>query len=161
MLLPALRGCLLVALFSATAAFASDVTIVRVFTGWRDAASFKRISEYFSGKENPGGQVILRTHPGTRDGYYFLVRLAQAAPAGRAVQFRVSVIRPATDQVHVFNFPARAEPGPTVFNLGLTGTDWPNPEASPVAWKLDVLTEDGATLLASEQSYLWAKPAGK
>ncbi|MBN8527563.1 MAG: hypothetical protein J0M02_19695 [Planctomycetes bacterium] len=55
---------------------AQDLSIVRTFTGWRDGASFKRISEYFDGKENTGRETVLRTHPEQRTGYYFLVRVA-------------------------------------------------------------------------------------
>ena len=68
-------------LIFASIASATELTIVHVYTGWRTAASFKRISEYLDGKEHTGGEAVLRTHPDQRGGFYFLVR---AAKIGRA-----------------------------------------------------------------------------
>lgn len=155
----AIRGSLLFLLLG-TAAFAGDLSIVRIFTGWRDAASFKRISEYFDGQENSSGQVVLRSQPTARDGYYFLTRLANAG-APVPVRLRLTVILPATDKPREFTFTSAAATGDTVYNLGLTGADWPDAKSSPVAWKLDVLAADGGAVLATETSYLWDKPAAK
>lgn len=137
----------------------SDLTIVRVFTGWRDAASFKRISEYFDGMENTGGMAIHRTHPAQRAGYYFLVRTANAG-APRTVQARLEIITTATAQPGVHTFPTELKSGNTTFQLGLTGADWPDSRTSPVAWKLDLADADGRVLV-TEKSYLWEKPASK
>ena len=138
---------------------AADVTLVRVFTGWRDAASFKRISEYFDGRENTGGEAVLRTHPDQRGGYYFLVRVANAG-APRSVTARLSIISSANAKPRDFSFTPALGGCDTVFHLGLTGADWPDAKASPVAWKLE-LTDAGGQVLASEKSYLWEKPAAK
>ncbi|MEJ1973343.1 MAG: ABC transporter substrate-binding protein [Lacunisphaera sp.] len=54
---------------------AGEVTIVRVQHEWRDAASFKRIAEYFDGQEHNGGEALRRSHPESRAGYYFFVRV--------------------------------------------------------------------------------------
>ena len=132
--------------------------IVRVFSGWRDAASFKRISEYFDGRENTGGETILRTHPDQRAGYYFLVRLAHAG-ATLPVKISLQLIAAGEAKPRLYSFAEDLKNGESVLQLGLTGTDWPDPKANPVAWKLDVLSADGQTL-ATEESYVWAKPAG-
>lgn len=150
---------LLLSLLVAPALAASDLTLVRVFPAWRDAASFKRISEYFDGKENTAGQTILRTHPDQRGGYYFLVRVKN--PAGpRSLVARVQVITSSQSQPREFRFTPSVATGDTVFHLGLTGPDWPEANGTPVAWKLDLL-DDAGQVLASEKSYLWDKPAGK
>ncbi len=151
-----IRGCFLCLLLTA-ALPASALEIVRVFSGWRDASSFKRISEYFTGRENTGGQLVLRTHPEERAGYYFLVRFA-GATAGAEVQVRLTVIRPTKPDGVVHTFQARLAGESPVLNLGLTGSDWPDQEADAVAWKLDVLSADGAQVLATATSYLWDKP---
>ncbi|MDQ5978712.1 MAG: hypothetical protein QG602_1686 [Verrucomicrobiota bacterium] len=140
-------------------AAASDLTIVRVYNGWRDAASFKRISEYFDGKENTGGEAVLRTRPDQRGGYYFLVRVTNPSGA-RAVTARLQVITQTDAQPQTFTFTPALKAGDTVFHLGLTGADWTDPKADPVAWKLELTDADGKTL-ATEKSYLWEKPAGK
>jgi hypothetical protein len=136
---------LLFSLLVTPALVAADVTLVRVFTGWRDAASFKRISEYFDGRENTG--------------YYFLVRVANTG-APRSVTARLTIISSANGKPRDFSFTPALGGGDTVFHLGLTGADWPDAKASPVAWKLE-LTDAGGQVLASEKSYLWEKPAAE
>jgi len=141
------------------AAAESGVGIVRVFTGWRDAAAFKRISEYFDGKENTGGEILLRTNPAQRAGYYFLVRVDNQGVA-RPVTLSLVLVTPTEPKPRMVTFPATLPAGAAVLNLGLTGGDWPDAKATPVAWKLEVVAADG-TVLATEKSYLWEKPAAK
>jgi len=138
---------------------AANLTIVRVYTGWRDAASFKRISEYFDGKENTRGEAVLRTHPDQRAGYYFLVRVANPQ-AARTTKAHLEVVTATSAKPVSYDFSPELKSGDTVFHLGLTGPDWPDAKANPVAWKLDLTDSDGH-LLASERSYLWEKPAAK
>jgi hypothetical protein len=134
-----------------------ELTIVRAFTGWRDAASFKRISEYFDGQENTGGQILVRSHPEQRAGYYFLLRTANPG-AALAVKLNLQLSMPGEAKPRTHTFSVQLPSGEAVLNLGLTGADWPDPKTNPVAWKLDVLADDGRAL-ATEMSYLWAKPA--
>jgi hypothetical protein len=140
-------------------AAAADAEFVRVWPGWRDAASFDRISEYFGGAETRGGrEQILRTQAGARDGYYFLVRVKTAA-AQPAAKIAVSVIRPDHPEPKVFTFPAALPEKESVLQLGLTGADWPGGKGkNPVAWKIALLTADGR-VLAEHKSFLWEKPA--
>ena len=160
MLIRAIRRLVVGLLLGSVTAVASEpVTIVRVYTGWREAASFKRISEYFDGKENTGGQTLVRTHPDQRAGFYFLVRVVNPA-ALRSATFNLQIISAATAKPANFAFPVDLQSGEVVLNLGLTGADWPDPKANPVAWKLDLAGADGS-LLATEKSYLWDKPAAK
>ncbi len=148
-----------VALPLAALAQDGDLSIVRVYAGWRDAASFKRISEYFTRRENTGGEAVLRTQPGERSGYYFLVRTANA-DASRAVTARLQLITDASASPTVHTFPVQLKAGSTVFHLGLTGADWTDRGADPVAWKLDLTGADGR-VLATEKSYLWDRPPTK
>ena len=150
------RVILLSLALGAAAAFGADITIVPVFTGWREADSFKRISEYFNGKENTGGQLILRTHPDQRDGYYFLVRVNHSGGTVD-VQAVLHVITPDTATPRIFKFTTALTDGKILLNLGLTGPDWSDRKINPVAWKIDLLASDGQ-LLASGKSYLWENP---
>lgn len=138
---------------------AADLTLVRVTSGWRDAASFKRISEYFTGKENTGKETVLRTHPDRRDGYYFLLRVRNPDGPSR-VTARLQIITDASAKPRDFTFAPDLRTGDTVLHLGLTGPDWPDAKADPVAWKLE-LTGANGQILAVEKSYLWEKPAGQ
>ncbi len=149
---------LLLALLAAPAALpAADVTLVRVWPGWRAADSFSRLSEYFSGLENDGGQTVLRSQPAERGGYYFLVRTqTDAAVPGARVELQV--LLPGVEKPRTFTFPAALPAGSHVTLAGLTGSDWPGAKTAPIAWHLAVLDPKGA-VLATTQSFLWAKPA--
>ena len=85
---PRLVACLLLALPAAVRA--AGLEIVRVFTGWRDAASFQSMSEYLDGGENTGGVTVLRTRPAERAGFYWLVRLKNDGPAARRGEVRTA-----------------------------------------------------------------------
>ncbi len=137
---------------------ATGVEFIRVWPQWHSAESFDRISEYFGGGENHGRQIVRRTHDDARAGYYFLVRVNDAAALGGA-RFTVDIIRPDAPEARTFTFLAEAHAGATVFQLGLTGADWPGGEqAHPVAWKL-TLTDTAGRTLAEEKSFLWEKPS--
>ncbi len=138
---------------------AGEVTIVRVQHEWRSADSFKRIAEYFDGKEHHGGEALRRSHPEVRAGYYFFVRVKNPGPL-RPAKAALQVINSADARPVNYEFPVELRAGDTVFNIGLTGADWPDAKLHPVAWKLQFLAEDGH-VLASEVSYLWEKPASK
>ena len=144
---------------SVASAKEGDLTIVHVYTGWRKPESFKRITEYFDGKENTGGEAVLRTHPDQRGGFYFLVRTTNPG-AARAIKASLEIITTANAQPVTYIFRPELKPGDSVFHLGLTGPDWPDPKINPVAWKLTLLEADGR-VLATEKSYLWEKPAAK
>jgi hypothetical protein len=153
--LSALAVCLTLALLRASAA---EVEFVRVWPSWRDATAFESISEYFSGREAHSGRVILRTNTNERAGYYYLVRVANPGAAQPAVKFSLQVITPVSADTKTYTFPATLGAGQTVFELGLTGADWPDAKRRPVAWKLELLASDGA-VLAAAKSFLWEKPA--
>ncbi len=136
---------------------------MRVWPQWRDAESFDRIGEYFGGQESSGKHVVQRTQADTRAGYYFLVRVATATSTTAAVlrgaRFELHVIRPDTPEAKVFSFPVDVPASGAVFELGLTGSDWPGGKtAHPVAWKLALVAADGH-VLAERKSFLWEKPS--
>ena len=77
-----------------------------------------------------------------------------------AAKINLQLILPSNTKLQNYSFPVDLHSGDTVLNLGLTGDDWPNAHANPVAWKLDFVAADGH-VLATEKSYLWEKPADK
>ena len=146
------------ACLSLSLARAAEVEFVRVWPGWRDAASFERITDFFGGTEKDAGRTVLRTQPKERGGYYFLVRVKNPA-AARDAKFELQVIRPDKPETLKYSFPAALPAKENVFQLGLTGSDWPGgKEADPVAWKLALVSADGH-VLAEHKSFLWEKPA--
>ncbi|MDD2763961.1 MAG: hypothetical protein PHE83_08330 [Opitutaceae bacterium] len=136
---------------------AAGVEIVRVFTGWRDAASFQRVSEYFDGRENTGGIIPLRSQPARRAGFYWLVRLKNTDLPLAGAKFELQIITPASPEPRTFTFPTDIPAGSPVYQLGLTGADWPDAKIRPVAWQLRLLAAGGKTLIAKE-SFLWEMP---
>lgn len=159
-----LRG--LVAFFVCFACFtapfvrAAEREFVRVWPGWRDAETFDTISEYFTGREDAGRRVILRSQPDARAGFYYLVRVAESAESHPSSKFALHVFLPGTPDPKTFTFPTDVPARSTLFQIGLTGADWPGPEIHPVAWKLELLDAQGE-VLASAQSFLWSKPPAK
>jgi len=137
---------------------AADVEFIRIWPGWRDAESFERIGEFFGRPEKHGREVVLRSREGERAGYYFLVRVKNPAAAG-AVRFELSIIRPDATEPKTFTFATALPAKETVFQVGLTGADWPaGKETHPVAWKLALVQANGR-VLAEHKSFLWENPA--
>lgn len=130
---------------------------MRVWPGWRAAESFESIAEYFSGREDHGRQVVLRTHPDARAGFYYLVRVANTGTARPGSKFALHVITPDSPDAKTYTFAVDLAARSTVFQLGLTGPSWPTRDVRPVAWKLELVSADGE-ILASAQSFLWEKP---
>lgn len=136
----------------------AEVEFVRVWPSWRDAESFERVPEFFTGKEYTGRQIVLRTHPEERGGFYFLARLKNPAGALSSAKFSLQVIAPNDPRPKTFSFPTTLPAGTSVFSIGLTGPDWTNHQDPPVAWKLELQRDDGQ-VLATAKSFLWEKPA--
>jgi hypothetical protein len=142
---------------SALVAVAGDFKIVRVWPSYRVAESFDRISEYFGGGENSARRTVLRTQATDRAGYYFLVRLVNSDVAQPGCSWQLQVILPTSAQPRTFAFATGIPGGNNVFELGLTGADWPNAKTEPVAWKLVLQSVDGRELVR-QQSFLWDRP---
>jgi hypothetical protein len=150
----ALAGILLLSLPGARAA---DLSFVRVWPRWYDADPFIRISEYFTGQPHVGERTILRTQDSVRAGFYFLVRVRNPGLLVPGTHFSIAVILPGRPDPRTFTFATDVPAGGKVYELGLTGADWPGKKIYPLAWKLDLVGADGR-LLASQQSFLWSKP---
>ena len=132
-------------------------SIVRVWPAYRDADSFRRITEYMGGNESTGNEIVLRTQTASRDGYYFLTRL-KTDSATQGSSLVLEVILPGNPAIHTFTFNADLPTGHQVYQLGVTGPDWPGKGTRPSAWRVTVRSSDGA-ILAERTSFLWSAPA--
>lgn len=141
----------------AASAHAAGVEFVRVWPGWRDEESFVRISEYFTYRENTGRETVLRTQPDARAGFYFLTRTKTDAAISGAT-FKLEIVSPGNPQPRVYSFSADIPRGSRVFQIGVTGSDWPDEDTYPVAWRVTLSGSDG-TVLTSAQSFLWSNPS--
>lgn len=132
---------------------APALELIRVWPGSRTADSFERISEYFTGRENPGRQTILRSQPGERGGYYWLIR-TKAPVTLHSVVLEITVTAPGVSEPVIHTFRTHLPAGSHVTLAGLTGADWPDPDVEPVTWRVRVVDANG-TELAREASFLW------
>lgn len=117
---------------------------------------FARISEFFTGRENPGDRLYLRSQPEKRAGFYWII---DADPTLRreGEEVRLEVQIPGSPETRSFAFPLAAEAAGSLW-IGLTGPDWPGPDARPIAWHLAVVGENGS-ILREHQSFLWTDEA--
>jgi hypothetical protein len=134
-----------------------EVEFVRVWPQWHQAYEFKRISEYFTGRENTGTWRVRRSQPINRTGYYFLARVRHPRTSLEGARFVLHIITPDSPDPRTFTYPAGVGPGEHVFELGITGSDWAGERVHPVAWRLDLLAPDGHEL-AWYQSFMWEMP---
>lgn len=149
---------LFAALASAPLLRAQEIEIVRASADYRDSRQFFRISEFFTNRENTGGDVIVRSRDEERGGYYFTVKLKEYPYQHDAVEeaIHLEVILPGDVEPTLFTFelgPAKRS-NPLIL-AGLTGEDWPDSSALPLAWQISFLDADGE-VLARKQSFLWS-----
>lgn len=135
----------------------ASTSIVHVWPAYRDTDSFRRISEYVgAGHENTGRETVLRTQADNRDGYYFLTRL-KSDTAVTAATIVLELVLPGNPAVRTFRFPTDLPAGQQVFQLGVTGTDWPASTTRPAAWRVTARTADDK-VIAEHSSFLWGAP---
>jgi hypothetical protein len=134
----------------------AQVEFVRVWPSYRTADSFVRLAEYFGAPESPVVDTLLRSQPTNRAGYYWLVR-TRAAAAQPGARYELALVPPGATAPVTYTFAHDLAAGNHVTQLGLTGTDWPDPAARPLAWRVTLL-DAGNTILATRQSFLWRDP---
>ena len=136
----------------------SAVTIKDAYTRQMETEQFQRVSEFFTGNENPGGATILRSQEEERDGLYFHLKLSEKLES-TAVEhtFVLEVIRSDALKLTEYTFALTGkEAAKKRVILGLTGADWPDPELQAMAWRVRLLS--GETEVASWKSFLWEMP---
>ena len=134
-----------------------SVEIVEIMPRYIEAEAFKRISEYMTGKENPGKRVIIRTNPRQRDGYYFVLvlnRNVRKLPPDAYIQGEFYTSKSLDLQTRRFEFPSILPSTREIF-IGLTGDDRPQENAVPAAWRFTIKNSQ-EEILAQKKSYLWS-----
>ena len=149
--------CCLFVLLYACRAFAFD--IVSAYPQFMEEQSFQRISEFFSGTEKSGPYLIVRTQPDVRGGEYFIITLdkrVRTLPEGTRI--KLEVVRPDsnTPPAYTLEIPSK-RPNTRQICAGITGSDWPDADIRPLAWKISFINSEGK-IIAQKQSYLWTYP---
>ncbi len=147
-----MKTLILLSLFvcSSIAALSAEI----LYSDHRDTASFKRISEHLTGKENAGRYHIFRTDPDARDGYYVALKLADQDSGDRIRSIKFHFVSPGSLEVETQTLDAAPVRKQRLL-VGLTHGTWSQSQRLPTAWKLDFLDGDGETLFSS-QSFLWS-----
>lgn len=136
----------------ATISLHAELTIVS--TEHRDASYFKRLSEYFTGKENPGRYSIVRTEPASRDGFYVSLKASGEVALENIAAIRLQYIPAGTQEITTIDLSVDSIEKRRIL-VGFTGHQWSGTESRPIAWKIELLSTNGATL-DSAQSFLWS-----
>ena len=142
--------------FLSISAWAAEARFVSV--RYLEKESFLRISEYFDGKENTGNRLICRSKPDVRAGLYAILSLKESTrklPQNLVARWQVISPQAPEPVDHRIAVPNDRPRGKDLF-VGLTGSDWPDPKARPVAWKFTLETSDGKILL-DRKSFLWER----
>jgi len=119
---------------------------------------FKRIPEFFTGKEFSGWEVYCRTNPSNREGFYFVVKVSGDIPQlNVGSHWLIEWITPLDPVAQQNKIPISdlKISGKEVF-IGLTGSDWPDPSVQPIAWSIS-LVDSEERILGHSQSFLWSK----
>lgn len=135
----------------------TSVEILHVEPRYIEEEAFLRIRQYFTGTEHKGNRIILRSQPGAREGYYFVLTLDKPAdrlPAGTVIEGAFYTRKSGGDpESHKFKLPSEP-PGTKEIFVGLTGEDSPSPDDVPAAWRFRLKGPDGG-LLGRHESFLW------
>lgn len=119
---------------------------------------FKRISEYFTDRENQGDNLILRTNSKKRAGAYLTIGLENGArvPAGTTIELFYCV--PAKSGYFQQTWKTERDfvalPEREIL-LGVTD----HGNALPNAWRFVITAPDG-TIIAARSSFLWGEYNG-
>jgi hypothetical protein len=146
---------LLILLPAAAKAAQPELEIHKVRLRQIDATRFMRMSEYFTGEENTGKRLILRSDASRRSGTYFI--LTFNGPRARIREgccFVLDIANggPSSSQTLRFEVPERNKPPHSVF-LGLTDATFTTTPV-PLAWKVRLLDPEG-NLVTAHSSALW------
>lgn len=131
-------------------------TIEYISVAWKPEQDFKRISEYFTGKENTSGRLILRSDAEYRAGQYWTLTLNRSAaeiPVGSRFIVDYIVASESKEQHQVFPVGQTADTNCEVL-LGLTGSAWQEEQPDLLAWQVTLESPDGS-VLAAHHSFLW------
>lgn len=134
-----------------------SLTIEEIKPRYIPEKNFMRISEYWTGAENKGDRVILRSNPEARSGFYFTLILdAKVRDLPRGSVITGEFYTPDSKEPKTYNFklPNKLPKTKEIF-VGLTGDDWPDPDAIPSAWRFTIKDANSETL-ARKKSYLWS-----
>lgn len=136
--------------------FKGEPKISYVLNRYISAPETRSIYEIFTGEETTYGKLVIRTQPDKRAGMYFFVMFGyDPDDIALACTFELSVDSTGDSKTKTYKFTVPETHSVTrEIALGVTGSDWPGPDAKVNAWKL-VLKSPAGKILTQKQSWLW------
>ena len=127
----------------------------KIQTRFHRVNDFVRFSEFFTGRENTGNYVIIRSQK-ERSGLYFYLPLNESKiRVDKIFYFKLSLIDSRNPKARNFDFlMPEKEKFPKNILLGITGEDWAEKEDRLVAWEIKILDEGEKNLCVAKSS-LW------
>ena len=132
------------------------ISINRVSPGYKETEVYKTVRSYFSKGEAEQRRYIVRTQEEHSEGFYFIAELEGSVttlPEGSRLQLEVITPYSAEPRSYSFILP-KHDKHTWEIHAGLTGSDWPDADARPLAWKLTLVDQAG-TELSEFKSFLW------
>ncbi len=141
----------------AAANHAPALTIGTAYARFYDAPEIRPIRQYFGASlTGQRYRTVVASQPDNPAGQYFILRLKGPRPvppaAARITWYATDVKEPRTHQ-----WPLADTRIANWLYLGLSGTDWPDRQVQPLAWRIELLDAAGAPL-AEWKSFLWEMP---
>lgn len=117
---------------------------------------FTRISEYFTGIEDTGGDTIFRTNECGREGIYLVICLNRSVSRlseGAFLRFRYVLSDGMGEEEMVFEIDPRCGNTSWIY-VGVTGPDYHGACQYLKAWQIEICSGEERVI---RSSYLWAK----
>lgn len=150
-----LISCL--AVFICSAVIAPALTIKTAYNRYYEAGEIRPISAYFgSAISGQGFRTVVASQPERPEGQYFLLQLrdrGKASAAGARITYYAGEDR--TARTHTWDLGGK-ELRRWLY-LGLSGSDWTDAAAEPLAWHIEILDSEGR-VIAEWKSFLWEMP---
>ena len=136
----------------------NSVTIENIEPRYMQESQFISIREYMTGTKDTSKKVILRSDPGVRTGFYFVLTFdtkLHRFPPGCSIIGEFYTPLSSEPKKHRFILPMQRKKTREEM-IGLTGEDWPlDDRSAPSAWQFIVQDANGK-IIGSKQSYLWS-----
>lgn len=146
---------ILLALAIALLATAARADLKILSAQYREADSFKRISEHLTGQESQGRYAIYRTDAQRRSGFYISLKADRETTLATLATLSIQYVRPGSQDIEEATIPAPA-PSKKRLLIGLTDLAWADHEIAPAAWKITLKNAAGAPI-DTAQSFLWSE----
>lgn len=149
-----MKTAIALSLFLSSILSPASLAIEVVYSKYRDADSFKRISEHFSGVENPGRYTIARSDSNRRDGHYVALRIEKSDTPRLFHSIKAYYVKPGSTEVETASIVLQGKIKKRLL-VGLTEPYWHSEENMPVAWKIEFLDANG-NVVGQAESFLWS-----